>query len=29
MTRRFALVLTLLPTLAFADGAHFFLPKPL
>ena len=29
MTRILALVLILLPSLAFADGAHFFLPKPL
>lgn len=27
MTRVLALVLILLPSLAFADGAHFFLPE--
>jgi hypothetical protein len=28
MTRTLALVLTLLPSLAFADGPHFYLPEP-
>lgn len=28
MTRRLALALTLLPTIALADGPHFYLPEP-
>ncbi len=28
MTRRLALALVLLPSLAFADGPHFYLPEP-